>query len=196
MMSRWMTSIASLSVVLLSACATVPPTSPGSFAPTDPVPSASPADSPSMTGTPSAGPVPSPSTERTVDASKTVRVDDLVVSVLATETRDLVTGRMDREQKGHWLAVTVRATNEGPDGVTLHGSSFQLNEAGGKTYQTDDPAMFVADETNELLGEEIGSQSSAEGTLLFAVPKNTDKLTLVVWKPTSTADPGSIPLNS
>lgn len=187
-----MTSIASLSVLALSACATVPPTTPGAVAPTDPVPSASPVDSPSVTDTPSA----SPTSARTVDASKSVRVDDLVVTVLATETRDLVTGRMDRQQKGHWLAITIRATNEGPDGVTLHGSSFQLNEAGGKTYQTDDPAMFVADETNELLGEEIGSQASVEGTLLFAVPRKTDKLTLVVWKPTSTADPGSIPLNS
>lgn len=190
-----------LGVVALSACSATPPAS--TSAATSPAASASPSmsgsSSPEGSATDSAA-TPSAmasSAAASVSAGPTgqsAQVDDLVFSVISAKTVDQVDGRLDRVQKGHWLAVRVRVTNKGEESVVLNTQAFQLNAAGGKKFQTDDPAMFIDNDSDPLIGEDIAAGNSADGTVLFSVPKPLRAGTLVVWKPMSASDPGNIPL--
>lgn len=184
-----------MSVAALSACAVQPPaTSAG----------ASPAASSTPTGeaTPTTVATPTELVQTPSAATTTsgevgsATVDTLTFTVLSVGTVDVIKGRNGLDQKGHWLAIMVRVTNAGSAGVTVNGASFQVEVKGGKSYQTDDPAMFQAAESDELIGEEIAPGASAQGLLLFSVPKSAGGLTLKVWKPMSSSDPGVIDLPS
>ena len=184
-----------MSVAALSACAVQPPATTAGT-----TPSASSTLSgeatPTTGGTPTEMAQTPSATTTTAGEVGSAKVDTLTFTVLSVGTRDVIKGRNGLDQKGHWLAIVVRVTNTGSAGVTVNGASFQVEAKGGKSYQTDDPAMFQAAESDELIGEEIAAGASAQGLLLFSVPKSAGGLTLKVWKPMSSSDPGVIDLPS
>lgn len=192
-MNRLLQGLAIAGVAALSACAAQPATSTVGTTPSaasTPSSEATPAAAPSeMTRTPSA-------TTPTAKAVGSAKVDTLTFTVLSVGTRDLIKGRNGLAQKGHWLAIVVEVTNAGSDPVTVNGESFEVSARGGKTYQTDDPAMFQAAESDALIGEEITPGGSAQGLLLFSIPRSVTGLSLTVWKPRSSSAPGVIPLGS
>ncbi len=191
-MNKGLVGLAVAGVVLVSACTGQPST----VSPAPATAAASPgSSSPSVTPT-----TPTTSSPGTASASASsagiasVTVDDLMFTVLSVETRDLIKGRNGIDSKGHWLAVRIRVTNRGKSGIAVNNTTFELDAKGGKSYQTDDPAMFQSGESDALVGEDIRPDASAEGVLLFSVPKTASGFSLKVWKPRSSSDPGVIPL--
>ncbi len=135
-----------------------------------------------------------PTQESTAGAIARGRVDDVEFLVLAVSMVDHVEGRANRKETGHWLAIKMRVVNQGKSTVVLNTQGFQVTSGAGKNYLTDDPAMFTDNDSDELIGSGITPGAKAEGTLLFAVPRNAKSFVLTSWKPDSSVPPAKLSL--
>lgn len=172
-----------------------------------PSPSTAPSSSPAASSTePSVAPPPSqtdpatsspdspPPPSRATKPQTEARVGDVVFGVVSSKLVDKVSGRADRTQTGHWLAVLVRVTNRSKTSLVINTQAFEVLGGSGKRYQTDDPAMFTDNDSDALIGVDIFPGEAGEGTLLFPVGRNDSDFILTAWKPNSTLGPAKLRL--